>query len=129
MGANETVILNWFKLLKELKDKFHIVSPYQVWSGDETGVQNVLKEQMPKRSRKEERAKSMVSAGKLKGEKAPAPAPRSSNTAPKRKDGKPINIPLKDVSPEVKAILVQGLLKEGKAVIVRGKGKGKGKSG
>ena len=44
MGANETVILNWFKLLKELKDKFHIVSPYQVWSGDETGVQNVPKE-------------------------------------------------------------------------------------
>ena len=44
MGANETVISNWFKLLKELKDKFHIVSPYQVWSGDETGVQNVPKE-------------------------------------------------------------------------------------
>ena len=44
MGANETVISNWFKLLRELKDKFHIVSPYQVWSGDETGVQNVPKE-------------------------------------------------------------------------------------
>ena len=44
MGANEMVISNWFKLLKELKDKFHIVSPYQVWSGDETGVQNVPKE-------------------------------------------------------------------------------------
>ena len=42
MGANETVISNWFKLLKELK--FGIVSPYQVWSGDETGVQNVPKE-------------------------------------------------------------------------------------
>ena len=33
-----------FKLLKELKDKFHIVFPYQVWSGDEMGVQNVPKE-------------------------------------------------------------------------------------
>ena len=94
---------------------------------------------MPKRSRTEERAKSMVGAGKLKGKKAPtpapapAPAPRSSDTAPKRKGGKPINIPLKDVSPELKAILVQGLIKEGKAIVVKckgkGKGKGKGKSG
>ena len=44
MGANETVILNWFKLLKEIKDKFDILSPCQIWSGDETGVQNVPKE-------------------------------------------------------------------------------------
>ena len=73
----------------------------------------------------------MVGAGKLKGEKAPAPAPHSSSDTAKQKGGKAINIPLKDVSPELKAILVQGLLKEGKAVLVRGKskGKGKGKSG
>ena len=44
MGANETVISNWFKLLKEIKDKFDILSPCQIWSGDETGVQNVPKE-------------------------------------------------------------------------------------
>ena len=44
MGANETVILNWFKLLKEIKDKFDILSPCQIWSGDKTGVQNVPKE-------------------------------------------------------------------------------------
>ena len=44
MGANETVISNWFKLLKEIKDKFDIISPCQIWSGDETGVQNVPKE-------------------------------------------------------------------------------------
>ena len=44
MGANETVFLNWFKLLKEIKDKFDILSPCQIWSGDETGVQNVPKE-------------------------------------------------------------------------------------
>ena len=43
MGANETVVLNWFKLLKEIKDKFDILSPCQIWSGDETGVQNVPK--------------------------------------------------------------------------------------
>ena len=44
MGANETVISNWFKLLKEIKDKFDILSPCQIWSGDEMGVQNVPKE-------------------------------------------------------------------------------------
>ena len=44
MGANETVILNWFKLLKEIKDKFYILSPCQIRSGDETGVQNAPKE-------------------------------------------------------------------------------------
>ena len=38
MGANKTVISNWFKLLKEIKDKFDILSPYQIWSGDEMGV-------------------------------------------------------------------------------------------
>ena len=44
MGANKTVISNWFKFLKEIKDKFDILSPCQIWSGDETGVQNVPKE-------------------------------------------------------------------------------------
>ena len=44
MGANKTVISNWFKLLKEIKDKFDILSPCQIWSGDETGVQKVPKE-------------------------------------------------------------------------------------
>ena len=44
MGENETVISNWFKLLKEIKDKFDILSPCQIWSGDKTGVQNVPKE-------------------------------------------------------------------------------------
>ena len=50
----------------------------------------------------------MVGAGKLKAakEKAPAPAPHSSSDTAKQKGGKPINIPLKDVSPELKAILV-----------------------
>ena len=69
----------------------------------------------------------MVGAGKMKGEKAPTPAFHSSSDTAKRKSGKPIDIPLKDVSPELKAILVKGLIKEGKAVIVRGKGKGTGK--
>ena len=44
MGANETVISNWFNLLQDIKNKFGILSPCQIWSGDETGIQNVLKE-------------------------------------------------------------------------------------
>ena len=44
MGANPTVIGNWFKLLDEVKQKCQITSPSQIWSGDETGVQNVPKE-------------------------------------------------------------------------------------
>ena len=43
MGANKTVILNCFKLLKEIKDKFDILSPCQIWSGDETGCTDCTK--------------------------------------------------------------------------------------
>ena len=41
--------------------------------------------------------------------------------------GKPITIPLSDVSPELKAILIQGMIKGGRAKVVKGKVKGKGK--
>ena len=44
MGANPTVISNWFSLFEEIKTKFRILSPCQVWSEDETGIQNVPKE-------------------------------------------------------------------------------------
>ena len=44
MGPNPTVISNWFSLLEEIKTKFRILSPCQIWSGDETGIQNVPKE-------------------------------------------------------------------------------------
>ena len=44
MGANPTVIGNWFKLLAEVKQKCQITSPSQIWSGDKTGIQNILKE-------------------------------------------------------------------------------------
>ena len=43
MGANPTVILN-ISLLEEIKTKFRMLSPCQIWSGDETGIQNVPKE-------------------------------------------------------------------------------------
>ena len=44
MGANPTVIGQWFDLLKKIQTEVGIVSPAQIWSGDETGVQNVPKE-------------------------------------------------------------------------------------
>ena len=44
MGANPTVISNGFGLLEEIKTKFRILSPCQIWSEDETGIQNVPKE-------------------------------------------------------------------------------------
>ena len=44
MGANPTVISNWFGLLKKIMDTCNITAPHQIWSGDETGIQNVPKE-------------------------------------------------------------------------------------
>ena len=44
MGANPTVISQWFDLLKKIQTEVGMVSPAQIWSGDETGVQNVPKE-------------------------------------------------------------------------------------
>ena len=43
------------------------------------------------------------------------------------KGGKPITIPLSDVSPELKAILVREMIKGGRVKVAKGKGKGKGK--
>ena len=44
MGANPMVISQWCSLLKEVMDMVDIISPEQIWSGEETGVQNILKE-------------------------------------------------------------------------------------
>ena len=44
MGANPTIIGQWYSLLKEVMDTVDIMSPEQIWSGDKTGVQNVRKE-------------------------------------------------------------------------------------
>ena len=44
MGTNPTVIGSWFTLLEKIKKTAGITSPDQIWSGDETGVQNVPKE-------------------------------------------------------------------------------------
>ena len=44
MAANEPNICNWFKEYQQVIKTCDIVSPEQIWSGDETGVQNVPKE-------------------------------------------------------------------------------------
>ena len=42
--TNEVNILNWFKEYVQVVKNLGIVSPEQIWSGDETGVQNLPKE-------------------------------------------------------------------------------------
>ena len=44
MAANEVNIRNWFKEYIQVVKNLGIVSLEQMWSGDETGVQNVPKE-------------------------------------------------------------------------------------
>ena len=80
-------------------------------------------QQMPKRSqsRKEERARSMVGGRKTTAssdmaQQAPKRATGGQGKAVStdtgtRKGGKPITIPLTDVSPELKAILVREMIK------------------
>ena len=74
---------------------------------------------MPKRSQKQDRMFGMVTAcppqTKTKSSETaskPASKPRSTN---------PIDIPLKDFSPEVRKLLIQGMVKGGKAKVVKRK--------
>ena len=90
---------------------------------------------MPKRSRRDDRAKAMVDG---LGDTAKANAkPKSSDTAAAAAStskgkgkgrGMPINISLDNISPELKKILVQEMVKGGRAKIVKmSKAKGQGK--
>ena len=45
IAANEPNIKKWFKEYAEVLQKLHIESPEYIWSGDETGVQTVLKKE------------------------------------------------------------------------------------
>ena len=45
MAVNEPNIHNWFKEYQQVIKTCGIVSPEQIWLGDETGVQNVPKEE------------------------------------------------------------------------------------
>ena len=87
----------------------------------------------------------MVGAQNVKPAKETAASSDMAQQAPKRatggqgiavssntgtgKGGKPVTIPLSDVSPELKAILVKEMIKGGRAKVVKSnvKGKGKGK--
>ena len=46
MAANEPNVHKWFDEYEEDLKDLGINSPEQIWSGDETGVQNVPKEQL-----------------------------------------------------------------------------------
>ena len=92
------------------------------------------KQQMPKqsRTRQEEWARSMMGARNVKAPKKTAPKRATggqgkdvSSDTGARKGGKPITIPLSDVSPELRAILVKEMIKGGRAKVVKGKVKGK----
>ena len=88
-------------------------------------TQSYLDTQMPKRSRADDRAKAMVGKGEIK----PKEKPKTSDTAPgKGKGSGAINIPLDQISPELKKILVKEMIKGGKAKLIKkqgGKQKGK----
>ena len=45
MAANEPNVHKWFDEYEQVLKDLGINSPGQIWSGDETGVQNVPKEQ------------------------------------------------------------------------------------
>ena len=45
MAANELNVHKWLDEYQEVLKDLGINSPEQIWSGDETGVQNVPKEQ------------------------------------------------------------------------------------
>ena len=93
---------------------------------------------MPKRSIWDDELKSMCGRRSIKNIKSPEKK-KPSDTAPKEappkaappkvtaskpsKPSTPLTIPLKDVSPEFKGLVVTELIKTGKARVIRGKKK------
>ena len=88
---------------------------------------------MPKRSIREDKLKSMCGTSSIKRIKSPEKK-KPSDTAPKAappkaiaskpsKPSTPLNIPLSEVSPEFKRLVVSELIKTGKARVIRGKKK------
>ena len=86
---------------------------------------------MSKRSIWEDKLKLMCGTRSIKRIKSPEKKKKPSDTAPKAappkatasKPSTPLNIPLSDVSPEFKRLVVSELIKTGKARVVRGKKK------
>ena len=83
---------------------------------------------MPKRSIWEDKLKSMCGRRSIKKIKSPE-RKKPSDTAPKAtaskpsKPSKPLNIPLSDVSPEFKRLVVTELIRSGKARVIKAKKK------
>ena len=85
-------------------------------------AQSYVDTQMPKRSWADDQAKAMVGKGALEAKEKP----KSSNTGRgKGKGSGPINIPLDNISPELKKILIKEMIKGGgggKAKLVKKQG-------
>ena len=78
---------------------------------------------MPKRSIWEDKLKSMCGRRSIKKIKSPSDtAPKATASKPS-KPSKPLNIPLCDVSPEFKRLVVRELIKSGKARVIKAKKK------
>ena len=86
---------------------------------------------MPKRSIREDKLKSMCGRRSIKKIKSPerkkpsdtAPKAPAVAAAPKATASKPLNIPLSEVSPEFKRLVVTELIRSGKARVIKAKKK------
>ena len=87
-------------------------------------------QQMPKRSIKADRAKAMIGGVPKKPSVAKGPtggptgrrAGRRAGSSDIAKKGAPLNIPMKDVSSDFKRLVVEELIRTGRARIVKRKG-------
>ena len=77
--------------------------------------------EMPKRSRKQDRKLGMVTSCEPQTKTKTKSSETASKPASKPKPRNPIDIPLKDFSPEVRKLLIQGMVKGGKAIVVKKK--------
>ena len=77
--------------------------------------------EMPKRSRKQDRMLGMVTSCPRQTKTKTKSSKTAGKPASKPRSTKPIDIPLKDFSPEVRKLLIQGMVKGGKAKVVKRK--------
>ena len=76
---------------------------------------------MPKRSRKQDRMLGMVTSCPPQTKTKTKSSETAGKPASKPRSTKPIDIPLKDFSPEVRKLLIEGMVKGGKAKVVKRK--------
>ena len=87
-------------------------------------------QEMPKRSIKDDRAKAMIGGVKPKPKpkkssiaKGPTGGRAGSSDIDLAKKGAPVNIPIKDISSDFKRLVVEELIRTGRARIVKRKGR------